>query len=326
MDVTVVVPTYNRASVLATTLAALAQVEHPRDRWETVVVDDGSPDGTGDVVREATARSPVPVRYLRQENRGAAAARNAGANQAAGQLLVFIDDDIEVAPDFISRHLKVHRAHPGSWVVGRVVNIPGLRLTPFGRYRDDLTRESQPAVAGAVTGITAANLSLPAADFRRLGGFDERFAIASCEDWDLAVRARRAGITLLYDPDIVVTHHDWAVDLQRYCERQRLYSVSDVLLFRKYGEDSPRAQLIRANAPWVAGPRTPARAARVVAKAVLATPPARALLTRVSHIADRLAPDSSLSRRLYDAAVAVAIFRGVREGWASEAGARSWPR
>ena len=320
MDVTVVVPTYNRSEALAVTLAALARMDHPRARWEIVVVDDGSPDQTADVVRQAASCAPVPVKYIRQANRGAAAARNSGAIHAAGRFLAFIDDDIEVRADFIARHLTVHRAHPGKWVVGRVVNVPELRQTPFGRYRDDLTRQSQPERAGVVAGITAANLSLPAADFRRLGGFDEQFRIASCEDWDLAVRARQAGIVLFYDPDIVVTHHDWAVDLQRFCERQRLYSVSDVLLFRKYGEQSPRANLIRANAPWTAGPRTARRAARVAAKTLLANKPARALLARACGVADRLAPDSALSRRLYDAAVAVAIFRGVRQGWAASPG------
>jgi len=192
------------------------------------------------------------------------------------------------------------------------------RRTPFGRYRDTLWEAFHHTQGSNVvvdtTGMTAANLSLPARDFARLGGFDEDFTIASSEDWDLAMRARVAGIRILYDPNIVVVHNDWADDLDRFCARQRLYSVSDVLLWRKYGERSPRAILVRENSPVRWGDDPVRLVAKKMAKRLLATWAGRAALRSFCTFAERAAPDSLWSRRAYDLAVGVAIFGGVREG------------
>jgi GT2 family glycosyltransferase len=319
VDASVIIPTYNRCDALRETLEALARVEYPPDLWEAVVVDDGSTDETEKAVRLwAEQRPAVTVRFLRQRNAGPAMARNRGAGAARGNLLIFIDNDIIVEPSFVRAHLEAHAAHPDSWIVGRITHPAAMRGTPFGRYRDDCW-EGYYADHSAVeveetAGMSAANVSIPAADFRRLGGFDEDFTIASSEDWDLGMRARRAGIRVLYHPGIKVLHNDWAGSLDQFCRRQMLYSISDVLLWQKYGEDSLRAALIRANAP-VAWGRDPARlVTKKALKAALSTRPGRWGVRAGCALAERLAPDTRWSRRLYDAAVAIAIFQGVRQG------------
>jgi GT2 family glycosyltransferase len=318
MDTTIVIPTYERVSVLLETLRALSKVSYPRGQWEAVVVDDGSGPETlariGDWIKETGA----PVRLLRQAHSGPAAARNLGAREAAGEVLIFLDNDCLVPPEFIERHLHVLRANPESWVVGRLVHPRALRSTPFGRYRDDcweaFHRTHPEELVSETAGMTAANLALPAADFARLGGFDESFSIASCEDWDLAWRARATGVRVLYDPCNVALHNDWAVGLDQFCERQRLYSISDVLLWRKYGEQSPRARLVRENSPvqWTADP--PRLILKKTAKRLLATAPGRAAVRLACATAERVAPDTSWNRRAYELAVGSAIFKGVREG------------
>ena len=134
---TVVVPTFERKDTLLRTLEALRVQDCPAESWEAVVVDDGSRDGTPAAVEAWIERSGAAVRYVRQENRGAAAARNRGAAEAAGEHLLFIDNDIRVPRDFVSRHLSMLAQNPGCWIVGKIKNAPGLRDTPFGRYRDD---------------------------------------------------------------------------------------------------------------------------------------------------------------------------------------------
>lgn len=314
----VIIPTYNRRDALMETLSALAAQDFPAGRWEAMVVDDGSSDGTPEAVEEWAARSGAPVRVLRQRNAGPAAARNRGAAAATGDVLIFIDNDILVRPTFIRDHVETLSAHPGCWVIGRIVHPAQLRETPFGRYRDKLWEQfhhSHPADRVSPTeGSSAANLSLPAADFRRLGGFDEGFTIASCEDWELGMRARRDGVQVLYNPAIEVVHNDWAVNLDRYCERQRLYSISDVLLWRKYGDLSPRRELVRRYAPVSLGDDGPALVAEKVARGVLASAPSRFVVRRLCGVAERLAADSSVSRRAYDLLVSLEMFRGVREG------------
>jgi GT2 family glycosyltransferase len=318
MDVSVVMPTYNRREALVTTLQALTGCDYAKGRWEAVVVDDGSTDGSEEAARRLVEETGAPIRYLRQENAGPAAARNRGARESHGEFLIFIDNDIIVEPDFLLQHVETLRTHPGCWVVGRVVHPPEMRQTPFGRYRDALWEAFDEVEGGRgvveTGGMTAANLSLPAADFARLGGFDERFTIASCEDWELGMRARRAGVRVLYHPGIVALHNDWAVSLERFCELQRLYSISDVLLWREYGEASPRARMVRENA----GIDWRCDGARLISKKVikrmLAARPGGDLVRLVCALTERMAPDSRWNQRAYDLAVAAAIFAGVREG------------
>jgi hypothetical protein len=148
----------------------------------------------------------------------------------------------------------------------------------------------------------------------QLGGFDEGFTIASCEDWELGMRARQHGVRILYDPGIVALHNDWAVDLGRFCERQFLYSVSDVRLWRMYGDASPRAAMVRQNAPVEFGQDSIGLVLKKISKQVLATRVGLAVLAGVTLLAEKVAPDGGITRRLYNAAIGVAIFRGVREG------------
>lgn len=316
MDATIVVPTYNRRATVLRTLDALRTGVDGVAAWEAVVVDDGSSDGTAEAVREWARAHAAPVRCLTQANAGPATARNRGAAAGTGDAVVFLDDDIHVRPGFLARHLRLLREHPGSFVIGRVVHPEALRATPFGRWRDDQWERfhrEHPAGTVETHGMTAAHLAAPRADFERLRGFDEAFPLAGCEDAELALRARASGLRVVYDPANVALHDDWAISLPRYCERQRLYAVNDALLFRKYGADSPRAALVRANGPATAGDSVRTRA-RKAAKAVLATAPGRLAVGACSAVAEALFPDRAPSRRLYQLAVGIAIFRGVREG------------
>jgi GT2 family glycosyltransferase len=318
MDATIVIPTYNRQEALLQSLSALARLDYPSDRWEVIVVDDGSTDGTGEALEEWIRTCGTAARCIRLTRGGPARARNCGAIEARGETLVFIDNDILVEPDFLQRHLQASTEHPGCWVVGRIVHPPQLLATPFGRYRAGLWESyhrSHPQTEISETaGISAANLSLPARDFGRLGGFDESITIASSEDWELGLRARQAGIRVLYDPGIVVLHNDWAVSLDRFCERQRLYSISDVLLWHKYGELSPRARLVRESSPVNWRQDSLRLIVKKQLKHLLASERGRHLLRAGCWLSERWAPDSRWNQRAYDLAIAVAIYCGVREG------------
>jgi GT2 family glycosyltransferase len=315
MDASVVMPTYNRRETVLESLRMLAAVDYPSTQWEALVVDDGSQDGTADAVTAFASDSPFRLRLVRQSNGGPASARNAGARAALGRYLVFVDDDISVPPSFLRGHIDILLANPGCWIVGKVANPPEIRATPFGRYRDGLSESFQTgsAVVADTDLITSANLSMPRDDFLKLGGFDTDFRIASCEDMLLGLRARAAGIPVLFDPGITVVHRDWAVDLPRFCERQRLYAISDALLWRKLGDASPRRQVIAANGPlrWH---DSAAVMVRKIAKHALATAPGRLLIALACRGLERVVPDAGLTRRAYELAVAGAIFRGVREG------------
>ena len=320
--VSVIVPTYNRRSVLLRTLGAVARTTYPRDWWELIVIDDGGSDGSEETVRRWAKDAAVSLRYVRQENSGPGAARNRGASMARGEFLVLLDNDIVVAPEFLRLHVEALQANPGCWIAGRITHREALRATPFGRYRDfvweQFHRKAPPAQISETLLGSAANMSLPAADFQRLNGFDESFTIASSEDWDLGIRARAAGIRVLYHPGIVGFHDDWAINLEHFCERQRLYSQSDVLLWQKYGEASPRIRVVRENGPHDWHRDHAGLLAKKTVKQLLATAAGRGVVRGLCGAAERLVPDSRISRRLYEICVALAIFRGVREGLAAD--------
>jgi glycosyltransferase involved in cell wall biosynthesis len=101
--VTVVTPTYNRATYLRRLYGSLCVQTFTDFEW--VVVDDGSSDGTGPIVREWQRNSPFPIRYLRQENSGRHIAVNCGVREARGEYCAVIDSDDWYVPRALERML-----------------------------------------------------------------------------------------------------------------------------------------------------------------------------------------------------------------------------
>jgi len=138
LSISVVVPTYNRAAVLEQCLQSLGVQHYPRDRYEIIVVDDGSTDSTS--VLMDSIRLPVGLRFVRQANQGSGAARNAGARYATGDILLFIDDDVVATPNLLSAHAEMHRQHGPSVVIGYTSfasDLPRTSVYKFHRERWD---------------------------------------------------------------------------------------------------------------------------------------------------------------------------------------------
>ncbi len=314
--VSVVIPTHNRSDALAATLTRLAQQDF-RCAWEVIVVNNRCEDDTDEVVRRQ--QLSVPTLLTHEETPGAAAARNRGAREACGEILIFIDNDILVPPDFIRRHAETLRVNPNCWFVGRVINPPELRDTAFGRYRDDLHEsyfQDLPTQNFAdYDGATGQNWAMRRDEFFSAGGFDEGYAIASCEDAELALRARQKGFRTMFNPQSVVVHNDWATDIDSFCRRQELYSISSVLLWKKYGENSFQKEIVKENSP--VDPRNDSlkTIGKKITKSVFASLPGKSLTKLACGAIEKIAPDTKLSYKAYRTAVALAMFRGVREGF-----------
>ena len=108
MFVSVVIPTYNRRPILEKCLLALEQQQTsgtPVERYEVVVVDDGSTDGTPTWLRQNTDRF-AHVRLIEQVHGGPAEGRNRGVEHARGDVIVFIDSDLVVTPVFLAKHAE----------------------------------------------------------------------------------------------------------------------------------------------------------------------------------------------------------------------------
>ncbi len=209
MDISVIIPTHNRADALEKTLEHLARQDFAGE-WETIIADNNSTEDIEAVVERWQPKFPTSISLVHETVPGAAATRNAGAKRAAGEYLLFLDNDILTEPDFLSRHLSALKQNPNSWMTGAVVNLPEQERTVFGRYRQTLF--PMPAAnepAREITGISAQNFSLPRRHFEQLNGFDVNFY--SGEDFELAMRGReKLGVTTMLDPGIVTLHNDWA--------------------------------------------------------------------------------------------------------------------
>jgi glycosyltransferase involved in cell wall biosynthesis len=213
-SLSVVIPTKDRAAALARTLDALEGQRADGAELEVLVIDNGSRDDTVGEVRRRAGRSRIPVRPLEQPEGGPAAARNAGAAAAAGEVLLFLGDDTEPADgDLLRAHLDLHAAHPQPTygVLGRITWTPRVPVTPFMRWLENggpqfHYGEIEAGPVDPASYFYSSHASVKRALFERVGGFDVRFPTAALEDTELGVRLADAGLELDYHPELLVLH------------------------------------------------------------------------------------------------------------------------
>ena len=217
----VVVPTYQRGDALARCLDALGAQTLERDRFEVIVVDDGSTCPPREAV--ARARASFDVRLIEQANAGPASARNAGARAARGTYVVFTDDDCRPDPGWLRAIDATAARHPGSAIGGRVVNAlaDGLYSTASQLLIEFLYDYFNVDETGGRFFITS-NLAVPARSFHDIGGFDVSFPLAAAEDRDLCDRWREAGLEMVYCDDAVVNHAH-SLGLRTFCRQHFNY-------------------------------------------------------------------------------------------------------
>lgn len=182
--ISVILPTYNRAPFLERAMGSVLAQRRPCG--ELLVVDDGSTDNTADLVARWAASASVPVRYLHQENRGAAAARNTGIRAARGELLAFLDSDDWWLPNKLELQAAALADNPGTLIAhtreiwfrhGQRVNQKKKHDPPHG---DIFLPSLAMCVVGMSTVLARRQL------FDRYGFFDE--SLPCCEDYELWLR------------------------------------------------------------------------------------------------------------------------------------------
>jgi Glycosyl transferase family 2 len=207
-SVSVVIPTYNRRERLPAVLAPL--VADPRE-LEILVVVDGSTDGTEELL-ERIARDEPRLRTVVTENRGLPRARLAGAQAAAGDVVLALDDDVIACPGLVAGHAERHRGANRLVVLGY---MPVEPRTPRGAEfaRELYAREYERVVSGwerdpatVLTSMWAGNFSIGRGDYVALSAEVEQVVSGYHEDMDFGLSCLASGLTGVFDRSLLATH------------------------------------------------------------------------------------------------------------------------
>ncbi|MFA5947607.1 MAG: glycosyltransferase [Candidatus Gracilibacteria bacterium] len=213
MNISVIIPTYNNARSLSKCLECLNK-QNFNERFEVIVVDDGSADNTLDVVSEFQNRDAIfDLKYFFQENKKQGAARNLGAKNASGDLLIFIGADILVTENWLAEHNKFHEKFPSENIIalGFMTFTPELIKDRFRKWLEDsgtilsfkgLKNYEQTDFWHFYTG----NISMKKKYFLQYM-FDEGFKAYGWEDIMLGYRMMSEGAFLYYLENAVAYHN-----------------------------------------------------------------------------------------------------------------------
>ncbi len=222
--ITAVIPTRDRADLLAGALESLAGQTLDPGELQVVVVDDGSRDATPELCAARTADDPA-FTYLRMTSGGLSQAKNIGLLAARAPIIVFLDDDDVFDSDLLAAHLDAHAAHPEphAAVLGYTTWHASLALTPLMRYVTEIGQLlfSYPGLTpGAMLDYTRfwGGRSSCKRDFLLAHGlFDCRFT-SIIEDIELAYRLSRFGFKVVYEPS-AVSYAARAYSFDEFCRR-----------------------------------------------------------------------------------------------------------
>lgn len=246
--ITAIIPTYNRAAHLERAIGSVLAQRRACD--ELIVVDDGSTDQTQALLARLAAGCSIPIRVLRQDNRGAAAARNLGIRMARGSLLAFLDSDDWWLPGKLAVQAAAMEARP------ELLISHTREIWHRGGQRVNQKKKHDPPdgdVFAASLGMCVVGMSTVVARrqfFDRYGLFDED--LPCCEDYDLWLRAGSREPFLLAPqpltgkeggrPDQLSEIHRMGMDVFRI---RSLVNLLDSGVLTPGQQQAARAELVR---------------------------------------------------------------------------------
>ena len=212
--VSVIIPIYGKVEFTLACLRSIAKWP-PKTPFEVIVVDDCSPDNSAEILAQIDGLEI----YSNKENQGFIKSCNAGARISKGPYIYFLNNDTEVTEGWLDNLYQTFSDFPGTGFVGSKLIYPDGSLQEAGGiiWRDgsawNFGRNQDAAhplfnYAREVDYCSGASIMIPRNIFDDMGGFDELYTPAYCEDSDLALKIRRAGYRVIYQPSSVVVHFE----------------------------------------------------------------------------------------------------------------------
>ena len=233
IELSIVIPTYNRAERLRVCLEALSNQTQPTDTFEVIVVVDGSTDETVEMLKNFTA--PYLLRTVWQNNSGQPSALNRGIQEAAGRACLFIDDDIAAAPQLVAEHLQAQSQNSNIVAIGQItLAIPsdvGWYTNAFAKgWRDHYDMLNQENYKPTWEDCYSGNMSVPREALLACGGFATNLARGF--DLELARRLEKQGCSFTYLKNALGCQDEQKGfrELSRDAEKS---GNTDVLLYQK---------------------------------------------------------------------------------------------
>ena len=251
--VSVVIPTWNRADLLARTIDKIEHQTLSRDLYEVIVIDNDSTDDTQTIL-DQKSRAYRQLKTFSQSKRGAAATRNVGIQAAAGDIILFIDDDIQAEPDLIESHCRYHQKHPDSSIIGGLITSWNDSRDAFLRYLRDRGIFNPYSIARGPMDFSyyhTGNVSTARSALLDVGGFNEQFAVYGMEDIELGYRLERRGSRMVHGPEAKAVH-EYFPTYQQFIGRceQAGYSLGKFIelhpeLRERFIENGKRTHLLK---------------------------------------------------------------------------------
>jgi len=241
-DISVVICTYNRAEILKETLKSWLSVDGLASNVELIIVDNNSTDHTKHVVESFRPACPTQLRYVREANAGLSYARNRGIDEASGNIVAFVDDDVYFDKCWVNAVLEVFNDH------SEISCLGGKSIPKFDGDKPDWITENLLGLYGCTRSGDldklmifpeypfGLNMAFRKSVFSQVGKFNPRLgrvkkSLLSGEEKDMFYRISKAGLKVFYSPKAVIYHR---IPIDRMNKRwilKRIYwqAASDVI-------------------------------------------------------------------------------------------------
>ncbi len=238
LSVSIIIPTHNRRELLLRNLSAFEAQTHAPGDMEVIVVADGCNDGTAEAIRNL--KTGFPISLIAQSGVGAAITRNAGAQVAAGEVLIFLDDDIEPSAGLVQAHVKAQEERKGDVVIGYLPSVVCckeklLALNFRDWWESTFHKMRFESHLFSYRNLTSGNFSIRRNLFVDVGGFSPTFRCQ--EDYELGLRLIERGAQFYFEESAMGIHHDLS-DLQKSLNRKIEEGKAAVLFARQFPASS----------------------------------------------------------------------------------------